>query len=518
MGAIFAVSSSLFSRCIFRSAAEFTTMTLSCRNTNETLHRRGREVLTEYLHSGGVSSVYKPAANRNDEPVIPAPELFQHKALAEEKSSTAGLPTVSECAIHLELLETFFVLREKILRSDDIDKAMGISRKRETKTGYSGDTKTLKDDTFETRRREKWPKYVEFAVARFLAWRAELSGMKRPEDIASFRYNLPSLDVLMVWHAFLLNPLLFNKHCRTELIYDLPFPWQRIHDCINSRDWSFQLPADDTTQTTPLFDLFTNWEALVPNASCTLPSATRTTRTSIFTTLAPKSTTPTGPSLLLPAFTFTSCPSPATVASLPTPLTQHTAMFRAITTNPTTGALATALRDAVIRQTSFIDKMNSNLWIRSPSVSGTLRRAIERYSNFLLLMRRNPGTMLVPTLDIDLAWHTHQCAGRGYVVSVKERVGRFVNHDDDLEKGTLDSGSGDTRRLWRLGFGGEYRRCGCWDCEALVEELEIEGKEKGGRPDMPALAKRVDEKVGYYRAVEAARRKGRALPMRPKGL
>ena len=69
-----------------------------------------------------------------------------------------------------------------------------------------------------------------------------------------------------------------------------------------------------------------------------------------------------------------------------------------------------------------------------------------------------------------------------------------------------------------MGFGGEYRRCGCWDCEALVEELEIEGKEKGGRPDMPALAKRVDEKVGYYRAVEAARRKGRALPMRPKGL
>jgi hypothetical protein len=82
--------------------------------------------------------------------------------------------------------------------------------------------------------------------------------------------------------------------------------------------------------------------------------------------------------------------------------------------------------------------MNSHLWIRSPVVHSTLTHAIAQYTNFLLLMRRNKGRMLVPTVDIDLVWHTHPCAGLWYVVGVKERVGRFVNHDNDLEKGGLN--------------------------------------------------------------------------------
>ncbi|KAK4444485.1 hypothetical protein QBC34DRAFT_415016 [Podospora aff. communis PSN243] len=490
-------------------------MTLSCRFTNEALHNQGHQVVGALLTGGEAISGYKPAKGSSEIPVIPAPEIFQQETRITEKDPGARLPTVSECAIHLELLEVFFVLRERILRSAEIDKSMGISLKRETKTGHKGDKKTLKDDTFETRRKTKWPKYVEFAVARFLDWRCELAKMTRPGDIASFHYPLPSLDVLMVWHSFLLNPLLFNKHCRNELIYDLPFPWQRIHECINNSDWSFQLPADDTTQTTPLFDVLSTWESHIPFESSNPPP---TPLPSFFSPAAKK---PAAPSLLLPAFTLTSAPALSLTSSLPTAISRHASLFKTIATTPPLRTLGEALHAAVLRQTSFIDKMNSHLWIRSPSLESTLTRAISRYSSFLLLMRRNKGKMLVPTVDIDLVWHTHQCSGgRNYATGVKERVGRFVNHDDDLAQGVLTDGAADTRKLWRLQVGGEYKRCGCWDCEGMLEEVERAVKEGKGEVevDMDAVVKRVEERVRYYRAVEAARRKRRPLPARPEGL
>lgn len=68
--------------------------------------------------------------------------------------------------------------------------------------------------------------------------------------------------------------------------------------------------------------------------------------------------------------------------------------------------------------------MNGQLWIRSPALSGTLRRATDRYAKFLHLLKRKApplgedgsgktivlGAIIVPTLDIDLVWHTHQCS------------------------------------------------------------------------------------------------------------
>eukprot|EP01045_Picozoa_sp_COSAG04_P018817 COSAG04_NODE_1770_length_5624_cov_3.175204_8_plen_61_part_01 len=34
--------------------------------------------------------------------------------------------------------------------------------------------------------------------------------------------------------------------------------------------------------------------------------------------------------------------------------------------------------------------------------------AVESYRKFLGLMKRHPGVTFVPTLAIDLIWHTHQ--------------------------------------------------------------------------------------------------------------
>lgn len=171
------------------------------------------------------------------------------------------------------------------------------------------------------------------------------------------------------------------------------------------------------------------------------------------------------------------------------------------------GGVAEDLKDAVLRQVSFVDKMWDKLWIRSPGLDGTIRRALGRYEQFLRLFKIYPSQMFVPTLDIDLAWHTHQCSPSKYYKATQELAGKFVNHDDSIVQEKLDTSLQDTKSLYRMRFGREYHICGCWDCEALQSALEK--AEKGVKWD--GIAKQVGETVAYYRAVEVARRKKKPI-------
>lgn len=56
-----------------------------------------------------------------------------------------------------------------------------------------------------------------------------------------------------------------------------------------------------------------------------------------------------------------------------------------------------------------------------------LHHATARYHAFLDLMAASPADFLVPTLDIDLIWHTHQLAGPRYLTDTKTYVGRKVD-------------------------------------------------------------------------------------------
>ena len=49
------------------------------------------------------------------------------------------------------------------------------------------------------------------------------------------------------------------------------------------------------------------------------------------------------------------------------------------------------------------------------------------YSRFLDLICASPGDFHVPTLDIDLAWHTHQLMGKKYNDDCMAYIGRFVD-------------------------------------------------------------------------------------------
>lgn len=75
------------------------------------------------------------------------------------------------------------------------------------------------------------------------------------------------------------------------------------------------------------------------------------------------------------------------------------------------GPASIDLTSAVIRQMGFVEKMVNFGWTepgRFEDDNDTLTRCTIRYYAFLDLMASTPAKLVVPTLDIDLAWHTHQ--------------------------------------------------------------------------------------------------------------
>ncbi|KAM0342621.1 hypothetical protein ACHAPU_009350 [Fusarium lateritium] len=460
-------------------------MALEDRIIKLSLHDKGKDMVSGTSRPNDPNgNPYELALKHEDFPDIPSREIFIFAKVhnsKHRKSNTPdlALPTLSECATHLEFLETLFILRQKVLVSKDLDEAFCIEPVRETKTGYQGDTKTLKDDNLWEKRQAKWPKFLGFAVVRFLAWREHLN-MSRAVDITPD--NLPPLDVLMVWHSFLLNPRLFRTNCAEEPLFRVRFPWKYIHDATNNGEWTFKLqPAaaanyEETSSFSPdLFDEMVLWKSLKFNNRWNVSQLELGGGRG-------------------KALDDNRCKQ----------YFDHFDRFDS--------ELAEQLRDAVVRQGSFVDKMNSFMWIRSPALEGTIRRGIARYLNFCKLLKMSKTTV-VPTLDIDLVWHTHQCTASNYGKAMTVLAGRFINHDDTIEKPQLGDGFGETRRLYRVYFGQEYRVCGCWDCQALLTELEGVF-ESGEDVDMDKIAEKVKDDVFYHRAVEWSRRHKLPLPKR----
>lgn len=133
------------------------------------------------------------------------------------------------------------------------------------------------------------------------------------------------------------------------------------------------------------------------------------------------------------------------------------------------------LTGAVIRQGVFVRKMDKIDWLHSPAVMATMNRLIEKYHVFLRIMVTSPFTMAVPTLDVDLAWHTHQLTPSRYYFyclratrdSDQTERPYFIDHDDKVDEAKLSDGFERTSRMYRKLTDGEvYSECYCWYCEA----------------------------------------------------
>ncbi|KAF3764157.1 hypothetical protein M406DRAFT_226915, partial [Cryphonectria parasitica EP155] len=127
------------------------------------------------------------------------------------------------------------------------------------------------------------------------------------------------------------------------------------------------------------------------------------------------------------------------------------------------------LGGAVMRQGIFTAKMFQIDWLHSPNARGTMARLVNKYHRFMTLMRDHPNKTCVPTLDIDLAWHTHQLAPYAYyrytITSTVDH--KFVDHDDKMAEDKLATGFDWTTRAYQDKYGEVYSECTCWYCETI---------------------------------------------------
>ncbi|KAK9386021.1 hypothetical protein V1515DRAFT_581326 [Lipomyces mesembrius] len=85
-------------------------------------------------------------------------------------------------------------------------------------------------------------------------------------------------------------------------------------------------------------------------------------------------------------------------------------------------------------------------------------------------MAGNPNHVAVPTLDVDLAWHTHQLSPARYYSYSVAKTSVFIDHDDKIEETKLSDAFKLTSRMYQKLTGGEiYSECTCWYCEAIRE-------------------------------------------------
>ncbi|KAJ3112131.1 hypothetical protein HK098_008242, partial [Nowakowskiella sp. JEL0407] len=128
-------------------------------------------------------------------------------------------------------------------------------------------------------------------------------------------------------------------------------------------------------------------------------------------------------------------------------------MMRSYKNNVFTG-FSIDLIAAVVRQRKFTAKMCGGVvnWV----APGVVPRATQRYAKFLKLIQEEKGRFLVPTLDIDLAWHTHQLFPYKYQMFGLNNIGRVLNHDDAIADDKLSKSFMVSTILWRKHFRERY--------------------------------------------------------------
>ncbi|KAJ2990959.1 hypothetical protein NUW58_g2702 [Xylaria curta] len=279
--------------------------------------------------------------------------------------SVDRLPTVSECAVHLELLDAIVRVEGEVAAWS---KEKGLAEE------------------------VAWNMYCSAAAQRFLKWSHLAEAHKG---------NTPPLDVLIVWHAYMLNTAAYRQYEKQVLKGRMGLKginWAAVHRRIDE-DNRFNISAEEaaTTNHLPfpvdLLDALKNEQVKIDNTG----------------------------------------------------------------SSPSTNFDMVA---AVQRQLKFAHKMHDAKWLRSPFAIQILEAAIRRYEMFFTLIAEHPGISLSPTPDIDLVWHTHQLSPKCYgLYSAMKTNGKFINHNDNVGKPALVGAFDSAKTLFRERFGSNYQVC-----------------------------------------------------------
>ncbi|KAJ9224254.1 hypothetical protein C8Q69DRAFT_526042 [Paecilomyces variotii] len=509
------------------------------------------------------------------------PPLDLSKSAGSAQTSTV---TKDQCIVHLKFLAALADLRDTIGRED---KLFGIK---------DSQADRIQDDTrgaLVRIREKRWAVYTSRAVYRFALWWELCVPTSGPlptlEDLTKSSYyavtnckhrvswnkdNMPPLDVMMVWHAYMLNPRSFLEDCIRNAkmsFWASGFPWDVINDCIDNQ--SFNYVVGNTARKNFEEKTGLKWDNLddPPNRPVQCPSC----QVPVFVPWTAGRMGNSSSKLFEDCYGYADknfqaychvCnfsinheklrvakfkrdlealmrkhrPMPGTVYTLEgipeavVPQRLHGETFpnclmmtlgddllRLADSKSNSSTTMVTIRDffedkiknqniiriakdssrgvlsrdericlrrmmsrywdnnsqfaldlvgAVIRQGTFVQKMDDIDWLHSPALVATMDRLIEKYRIFFKIMTDHPGRMAVPTLDVDLAWHTHQLSPpRYFSFSVMQSSLRtFIDHDDKVEESRLSDAFAWTSKAYKkVTNGGIYSECTCWYCEAI---------------------------------------------------
>ena len=107
------------------------------------------------------------------------------------------------------------------------------------------------------------------------------------------------------------------------------------------------------------------------------------------------------------------------------------------------------------RQLDFINKIcvNFHYWYDETIINAS----IARYFKFMQLMKTfGKKKTLVPTMDIDLVWHTHQAEANDYSFVCNHYFHRLIDHDDTIPGEDLQKGYTRTFIYWSRAYNEAY--------------------------------------------------------------
>eukprot|EP01084_Bolivina_argentea_P067958 123679_1 len=112
------------------------------------------------------------------------------------------------------------------------------------------------------------------------------------------------------------------------------------------------------------------------------------------------------------------------------------------------------LKQAVTRQLKFINKIN-NIQKYQEISETQIDAAISRYYKFLYLMSKDSKKIIVPTLGIDLIWHSHQLNAISYHKMSKFMFPEIsvIDHNDNIDENLLKKYRQETESRWNELFG-----------------------------------------------------------------
>ncbi|KAI1119297.1 hypothetical protein F5Y14DRAFT_460544 [Nemania sp. NC0429] len=498
--------------------------------------------------------------------------------------------TVDTCLAHLKLLFAFQTLKEAVGYTD------GLWQIYDSEVSPDKEGKNLS-----LLREKRWALYVARAARRYSAWWNSFPidpltedhmladtpnytqfASAAPPNLSAFAERsdmLPPIDVLMVWHAHMLNPRAYFEDCMRHGLRELwhtGLPWQRINDAI---DTSFNYKVSPEYMVRWEQTTKRKWENADDPSTETLPSCPECKKINVVpwsTCSVTRDSSDTAPSLVGQGYGDgefkTNCancgkilkrdyievrgftndvkrllaqkrPMPGTILdnrtgmatrlpqvkrdmnrfprTFPNRLIRYELRSRLYDPPPASmddiramiektlkdtdaikrveqvdeksknktyllaqdariqvrkmmsrywgnsSPFALELGGAVLRQGIFTEKMYKMDWLHSPAAHETMTRLIKKYQRFTEIMGANTYQIAVPTLDVDLAWHTHQLSPASYYQWMCSKTGRFIDHDDKIDENKLSTAFEWTSKTYQKLYGEVYSECTCWYCESV---------------------------------------------------